>query len=359
MSEVAAKTKGKKAPAGKKRPKKSISLAATAKFPRHSITRVLRVPQAILDQNAGKDCTEAEAAKFVGVGYHGPFRVEISSALKFGLLERPQPNHLRVTELAKRIIRPHTPTDKVSGLREAVLRANDIREVYENYRGENLPDRQFFENALEDKFGIPHDQIHDFIQIFNECLEAAELIQKVDDRIRILDVSETIKLGDGEDKRVKVGKDVKIEPTDTCFVMMPFGGNIGTYYEKIYKPAIEKTGLKPVRADNEIFGTGKIIDQICQGITAAKVLVAELTTRNPNVFYELGLAHALQKPVVLIAAEKNDVPFDLQHIRVIYYDLTDPFWGQKLLDKVAENVVSALQNPSEAILPGLSASKSK
>ena len=79
------------------------------------------------------------------------------------------------------------------------------------------------------------------------------------------------------------------------------------------------------------------------------VLVAELTTRNPNVFYELGIAHALNKPVVLISSNEPDVPFDLQHIRVIYYDVTDPFWGTKLIEKVAENIVSAIKNPEEAV----------
>jgi hypothetical protein len=93
------------------------------------------------------------------------------------------------------------------------------------------------------------------------------------------------------------------------------------YYETIFKPAIEKTGLHAVRADAEIFATGKIIDQVWRGINAAKVLVAELTTRNANVFYELGLAHALNKPVVLVSSNESDVPFDLQHIRVIYYDV--------------------------------------
>ena len=91
------------------------------------------------------------------------------------------------------------------------------------------------------------------------------------------------------------------------------------------------------------------MDQIWAGINGAKVLVAELTSRNANVFYELGLAHALEKPVVLVSSNEDDVPFDLQHIRVIYYDVMDPFWGQKLLDKVAENILSALKNPEEAI----------
>ena len=140
-----------------------------------------------------------------------------------------------------------------------------------------------------------------------------------------------------------------VKAGENCFVMQPFAPPHGDYYEKIFKPAIEKTGLQLVRADAEIFGTGKIIDQVWRGINAAKVLVAELTTRNPNVFYELGLAHALNKPVVLVSSNEPDVPFDLQHIRFIYYDVTDPFWGAKLIEKVAENILSALTNPEEAI----------
>ena len=112
---------------------------------------------------------------------------------------------------------------------------------------------------------------------------------------------------------------------------------------------VKKAGLIPVRADTDIFATGKIIDQIWAGLNRAKVLVAELTGRNPNVLYELGLAHALHKPVVLISSNEADVPFDVRHVRVIYYELTEPFWGEKLIAKVAENIISAIKNPQEAI----------
>jgi hypothetical protein len=131
---------------------------------------------------------------------------------------------------------------------------------------------------------------------------------------------------------------------------MPFADPIGGYYASVYKPAIERAKLTPIRADADIYGTGKIIDQIWKGIHAARVLVAELTGRNPNVLYELGLAHALYKPVVLVSSNKDDVPFDVQHVRVIYYEKEDPFWGQKLIEKVAENILSALQNPRDAVL---------
>ena len=131
--------------------------------------------------------------------------------------------------------------------------------------------------------------------------------------------------------------------------MQPFAGHHGGYYEMLFKPAIEKAGLLPIRADENIFGSGKIMDQVWRGIRSARVLVAELTTRNPNVFYELGLAHALGKPVVLVSSGAEETPFDLHHIRVIYYDTNDPFWGSKLIEKIAENVRSALDNPEEAI----------
>ena len=77
------------------------------KFPRHSLEKVLRVPRALLDQNAGKESSDADVAKFLGVKLTGPTRVEISSALKFGLLERPSSGRLKITEPPRVSRRPH------------------------------------------------------------------------------------------------------------------------------------------------------------------------------------------------------------------------------------------------------------
>lgn len=326
--------------------------AAKLKFPRHSLSKALRVPRAIMDQNAGKPCTPDEAAEFVGVGRGGPFAVEISSSLKYGLLERPTSGKVQPSALAKKILRPQNAGDEIQGYQQAVLNAPTIAEVYQHYRGENLPEDRFLQNTLADTFGIPAEAFPEFKQVFIESLETAQLVEKHGEKQRIIDVTagSTLSTPEASSERIKkLGKGVSISATDTCFVMQPFASPLGDYYEKIYKPAIEKVNLTPVRADAEIFGTGKIIDQVFQGIVAAKVLVAELTSRNPNVFYELGVAHALKKPVVLVSATEADVPFDLQHIRVIYYDVSDPFWGQKLIDKVAENILSAIQHPEEAV----------
>ena len=336
---------------------KTGSRGAEAKFPRQSLDKVLRIPRAIFEQNAGKAATAEEVAAFVGVGLNGPFRVELSSAIKFGLLYRPSSGSLEPTALARKIIRPQSPGDEIEGLREAVLNAPDVSDVYKHYRGENLPDDKFLKNTVAESFGIPADRFEEFKQIFIESLEKAQLVEKHADKIRVLDVSSTdLPIAQEGLKASKVLREVGAKATDTCFVMQPFAQPLGGYYEKIYAPAIEKAGLRPVRADTEIFGTGKIMDQVWEGISAAKVLVAELTGRNPNVFYELGLAHALEKPVVLVCADgRDDVPFDLQHIRVIYYSTDDPFWGNKLIDKVSENIISALKNPGEATFKGRAA----
>jgi len=324
--------------------------SAGAKFPRHPVGKCIRVARAILDQNAGRACTPAEAASFLGFGLSGEFSVEVSSASKYGLLERPTTGQIQPTGLAKRILRPQSVSDEVDGYREAILQAPIIADVYAHYRGENLPDDQFFKNTVVETFGVPPESFIEFKKILLECLETAQLLEHHGEKIRVLDVANDIPANSAPSDRIKkLGKAANISGTDTCFVMQPFAAPLGEYYEKIYKPAIEKTGLKAVRADADIFGTGKIMDQVWDGITSAKVLVAELTTRNPNVFYELGLAHALEKPVVLVSSREDDVPFDLQHIRVIYYDMSDPFWGTKLIEKVAENILSAIQNPEEAV----------
>jgi hypothetical protein len=261
--------------------KANADIATRAKYPRHSVERALRIPKAILDQNAGKPCSPDQAASLLGVGSaRGPFSVEIASATKYGLLERKD-GKIGPTELARRILRPTSSEDEVKGYREAVLKAPEISDVYNHYRGENIPDDEtFFRNTVTDTFNIPQADFPDFKRIFYESLEKADLLQKHGDKTRVLDVSEEITQPVEKSARIKkLGADVSVKTGETCFVMQPFAPPYGDYYEKIFKPAIEKTGLQAVRADADIFGTGKIIDQVFRGIMAAKVLVAELTTR--------------------------------------------------------------------------------
>lgn len=328
---------------------------AKVKYPKDSILECLRIPQAIIDQNAGEACTDREGAGYAKIGWTGEVSVEISSALKYGLLERPSPGQIKPTDLTRKVVRPQNPTDKLGALRQAVMNAPVVSAVYTKYRSENLPDPEFLVNTLVDSFNVPRDQVDEFIKVFTTTLKEAELLEELSNgKFRVLDVSTpadtSTQAGEGQIK--KLSKGLTVAADDACFVMMPFAIPVGGYYESVYKPAVEKAKLKADRADADLYGTGKIIDQIWKGITSARVLLAELTNRNANVLYELGLAHALHKPVILVCSKANeeDVPFDLRHVRVIYYDKDDPFWGTKLLEKVAENILSVMQDPKDAVL---------
>jgi hypothetical protein len=337
------------------RPKSNTGKRARVAFPLNTLETTLRIPKAILGQHAGKKCSDKQAAEFLGLATAGgAFGVELGSAIKYGVLKRPEAGHVELTDLGRKILKPQRSEDELEGRRQAVIETPVLGAVYKHYRGENLPDKQFLRNALVDTFEVPEDRVDDFEQILVENLRYASLLSEEGGAHRVLDVSESVGTTAGQDVQLKSrGKSSGVRSGDSCFVMQPFSDPLGSYYKKIFEPAIEKAGMRAMRADDDIFSTGKVIDQIWRGIDGSKVLVAELTSRNPNVFYELGLAHALKKPVVLVSSSEEDVPFDLRHIRVIYYDTTDPFWGQKLIDKVAENIVSALENPEEALFETL------
>lgn len=124
---------------------------------------------------------------------------------------------------------------------------------------------------------------------------------------------------------------------DVCLVLMPFGHPYDDYYDLIFAPAAAAAGLSPVRAD-EIYGVGAIIDDIMGAITNARVLIAELSDRNPNVLYEVGAAHALNKSVVLVSHRMDDVPFDVRHLRFVTYDTTGVGWDKKLQNRIQETL---------------------
>ena len=106
-----------------------------------------------------------------------------------------------------------------------------------------------------------------------------------------------------------------------CFYLCPFSEPFNTIYKDHIVKVVKDSGLTIERAD-EIFGTEPIIEDIWEGINSAQIIIADVTGRNPNVMYEIGIAHTVGKPVVIITQDMNDVPFDLKHYRCIVYNYT-------------------------------------
>ena len=104
-----------------------------------------------------------------------------------------------------------------------------------------------------------------------------------------------------------------------AFVIMPFHPEFDYVYESFIRPIFESAGFEVTRAD-EIQSQQNILKDIVAGIESADVVVADLSDANPNVFYELGVAHGLYKRVILLTQKIDDVPFDLRTYRLIHYD---------------------------------------
>jgi hypothetical protein len=102
------------------------------------------------------------------------------------------------------------------------------------------------------------------------------------------------------------------------FVVMPFADEFRDAYELGIKPACVEAGGDCGRVDEQLF-LENILERIYGEIEKADVIIAEMTSRNPNVFYEVGYAHGLGKPVILLTRSSQDIPFDLMHYPHVVY----------------------------------------
>lgn len=135
------------------------------------------------------------------------------------------------------------------------------------------------------------------------------------------------------------GRDFMISDS-LVFVLCPFSEPFNTIFRDHIKPTVESIpGLSCIRAD-DIYDNRPIIEDIWKCINEARVIISELTGRNPNVFYETGIAHTVGKEVILISQNIDDVPFDLRHLRCITYDYTPR--GATTLENNLRNTINAI-----------------
>jgi tetratricopeptide repeat protein len=142
-----------------------------------------------------------------------------------------------------------------------------------------------------------------------------------------------------------------------CFVLMPFGKkmdvagrvtNFDSVYTRIIAPAVERSGLEPIRADEEKIG-GTIHKPMFERLMLCHYAVADITGANPNVFYELGIRHAMRpRSTVIVFAEGTVLPFDIALVRGIAYKTDgagEPLDVETTLGQIAGQLQSARGNP--------------
>ena len=129
-----------------------------------------------------------------------------------------------------------------------------------------------------------------------------------------------------------------------CFVIQPFDhGRFDKRYEDTFAPAIKAAGLEPYRVDRDP-STVIPIEQIEEGIRRADICLADISTNNPNVWFELGFAIAANKPVVLICEHQPDhhFPFDVQHRAIITYKTESARDFENLKEQITKRLEAAM-----------------
>ena len=123
------------------------------------------------------------------------------------------------------------------------------------------------------------------------------------------------------------------------FMLMPFSEDLTYIYENCIKQPLEDEGHKVKRAD-DIFKSSPIMEDVIHQIKISDVIIADLTDKNPNVFYELGRAHEANKHVIQIS-QQDHLPFDTRHIRTILYT-NDP-QGHEILTESLKKYIKTIQ----------------
>ena len=136
----------------------------------------------------------------------------------------------------------------------------------------------------------------------------------------------------------------------TCFVIQPFDVENNKRYDEVYMPALEEAGVRPYRVDRDPTVTIPI-ESIEKQIRESDICLADITTNNPNVWYELGFASALGRPVVLICdqARVENLPFDVRHRAVLKYETESPSDFERFRAALVERVVARLNDTDRAL----------
>lgn len=113
-----------------------------------------------------------------------------------------------------------------------------------------------------------------------------------------------------------------IDDKPKAFVVMQFTEQFNELFDSVIKPVCESKGLEAVRAD-DMYTNGLIVNDIIQSIQNSSVIISDITPDNPNVYYEVGYAHAAGKNVILMCdRDREKLPFDLSGFRTIFYSNT-------------------------------------
>lgn len=311
----------------------------------------------------------------------------IITANKYGLIKgNAQSEFLELSPNGLKAVSDEIPKDIAFKAKfELCITQIDIYNfLYTKYAGSKLPSFAVIYDLLKDQFkdkGLDDQDTHAIVETFIVNIKYLGLLQLISGAERIITVEHalesipsvsipsipTITKTDSKtidlievDATSHVGK-VYDSYDNICFYITPIGAedsehrmHSNLFLESIITPVIEQFGLKVIRADG-IDKPGTITNQIIEYIFKSKLVVADLSFHNPNVFYELALRHVSRMPTVQIVRKSDFIPFDLSNARTILIDNTSIYTLIPKLEtykaEIANQIRQALNNPESVDNP--------
>lgn len=297
----------------------------------------------------------------------------ITNASKYGLITGGyQAEQLELTSEGRKAVddSQSPPEQAAIRIQLAIGQIEPFKRLYERFINARLPAKAVLIDAMKE-FGVPDKYAEEGVDTFIVNLQFLGLLQTLSGADRIVSVDhwlETIKstqpnsitsISVPESRNVITQEAASFETT--CFYITPIGDegseprrHSDLFLGSIVEPALTTFQLRVVRAD-QIAEPGIITRQVIEHLLRSRLVIADLSFHNPNVFYELAIRHAVRLPIVQVIRAGDRVPFDVHQMRTVIIDNRDIY---SLVPKIetyrsdiATQVRSALEAKAEVDTP--------
>ena len=320
----------------------------------------------------------------------GGSRQLITNAAKYGLTTGSYAaEHLELTQQGRVASNPDADALERQKARFALAvdGIEPFKALYEAYAGKKVPSQAVMRDLLHE-IGQPEDALQECVDTFIVNAKFLGLLRVIAGAERIVPIDQILDemarearaIGDRGDASGSSGLRAAQEPVahvavasgedwgKVCFYVTPIGHpeseerqHSDLFLTSLVEPAVAEFDLRLVRADG-IGKPGMITAQVIEHLVRARLVVADLSFHNPNVFYELALRHAVRLPVVQIIRASDRIPFDLDQFRTVQIDNSSIYTLVPQLESFRSQIASQIRralsdegdpsNPLTVFYPG-------
>jgi hypothetical protein len=347
-------------------------------FPACSFEEALEFARAIFDYGSGKPVRRLSLFDHLQKSPEsGPSRQLVTNSNKYELIKGSfKAETLEITqEGIKAIDEEVAPRERAKArIQLGVLGVETFKKLYDRFSGNKLPARAALIDAARE-FEISPELSEEAVDTFVVNLRFVGLLQTLSGAERVVTIDHFLDSLPSSAFKEKTSSALNLPPKigtalitaetatfeTTCFYVTPIGEagseqrrHSDLFLGSIVEPALEQFGLTVVRADT-IDKPGTITRQIIEYLLRSRLVVADLSFQNPNVFYELAIRHAARLPVVQIIRDSDRIPFDVNQVRTVRIDTSDIYTLVPKIEtyraEIASHARRALEDPDSVDNP--------